>query len=71
MPRRISSRVSARESRLGAAATAAALFVLACAASSGAQERPRHGKLFAPVDLGLLEGPDRDLWQMPDRIMDA
>lgn len=45
--------------------------MLACAAPSGAQERPRHGKLFAPVDLGLLEGPDRDLWQMPDQIMDA
>ena len=30
----------------------------------------RHA-LFAPKDLGLLEGPDRDLWQMPDQIMDA
>jgi SAM-dependent methyltransferase len=37
----------------------------------GAQTRPRHGRLFAPQDLGLLEGPDRDLWQMPGRIMDA
>ncbi len=36
-----------------------------------AQERPRHGRLFPPQDLGLLEGPDRDLWQMPDQIMDA
>lgn len=25
----------------------------------------------APVDLGVLEAPDRDQWQMPDRIMDA
>ena len=37
----------------------------------GAQTRPRHGRLFAPHDLGLLEGPDRDLWQMPGPIMDA
>jgi ubiquinone/menaquinone biosynthesis C-methylase UbiE len=36
-----------------------------------AQERPRHGRLFAPQDLGELEGPDRDAWQMPDAIMDA
>jgi predicted methyltransferase len=35
------------------------------------QSRTRHGRLFAPVDLGLLEGPDRDQWQMPGRIMDA
>lgn len=27
--------------------------------------------LFPPEDLGLLEVPDRDLWQKPDRIMDA
>ena len=31
----------------------------------------RHGDLFPPQDLGLLEAPDRDLWQMPDDIMDA
>jgi ubiquinone/menaquinone biosynthesis C-methylase UbiE len=47
-----------------------------CVLASGwtgadAQTRPRHGKLFAPIDLGLLEGPDRDLWQLPDQIMDA
>jgi ubiquinone/menaquinone biosynthesis C-methylase UbiE len=38
-------------------------------ASAGAQ--PRHGRLFPPRDLGLLEGPDRDAWQQPSRIMDA
>jgi ubiquinone/menaquinone biosynthesis C-methylase UbiE len=27
--------------------------------------------LFPPQDLGLLEAPDRDQWQRPDRIMDA
>lgn len=55
------------------------LFVaLALAASLGinvdAQETPaagRHGPLFPPKDLGLLEGPDRDAWQKPDEIMDA
>lgn len=34
------------------------------------QESP-HGKLFAPVDLGLLEAPDRDAWQKPDEVMRA
>ena len=27
--------------------------------------------LFAPLDLGLLDAPDRDQWQHPDQIMDA
>jgi ubiquinone/menaquinone biosynthesis C-methylase UbiE len=27
--------------------------------------------LFPPLDLGLLERPDRALWQKPDQIMDA
>jgi len=27
--------------------------------------------LFPPLDLGLLEAPDRDQWQKPDQIMDA
>ncbi|MBI4887795.1 MAG: class I SAM-dependent methyltransferase [Acidobacteria bacterium] len=31
----------------------------------------RHGRLFPPQDLGLLEGPDRATWQKPDDIMDA
>jgi len=52
------------------AAAAACLFALA-GHDADAQTRPRHGKLFAPQDLGLLEGPDRDLWQMPDQIMDT
>ena len=54
-----------------AGAVAAACVCVHAAPDAGAQDRPRHGKLFAPVDLGLLEGPDRDLWQMPDRIMDT
>lgn len=39
--------------------------------STDAQERIRHGRLFPPQNLGLLEGPDRDAWQRPDQIMDA
>lgn len=38
------------------------------AASAWAQS---HGRLFPPSDLGLLEAPDRDLWQRPDQVMDA
>jgi cyclopropane fatty-acyl-phospholipid synthase-like methyltransferase len=36
--------------------------------ASGSQ---RHGRLFPPQDLGLLEEPDRAQWQKPDQIMDA
>ena len=37
----------------------------------GAQDRVPHGRLFPPEDLGMLEGPDRDAWQQPERVMDA
>lgn len=52
----------------------AALVVFLCAASVAAQQSPapqQHSRLFPPRDLGLLEAPDRDLWQHPDRIMDS
>jgi predicted methyltransferase len=48
---------------LVALASAAALAV--------AQSRPTHARLFPPEQLNLLEGPDRDEWQQPERIMDA
>ena len=35
-----------------------------------AQQRDTTGKLFPPEQLILLEAPDRDEWQQPDRIMD-
>jgi SAM-dependent methyltransferase len=35
------------------------------------QTRPPKARLFPPLDLGLLEGPDREQWQKPDLIMDA
>lgn len=34
-------------------------------------QRPTHGRLFRPDDLGILESPDRVEWQQPERIMDA
>ena len=39
-------------------------------ATSAQQQRAPHGRLFPPENLGELEGPDRDEWQEPDRIMD-
>jgi predicted methyltransferase len=30
-----------------------------------------HGRLFPPIDLGLLESPDRAAWQKPEQIMDV
>ena len=37
-----------------------------------AQSKTEGGhRLFPPSDLGLLDAPDRDLWQRPDQIMDA
>lgn len=40
-------------------------------AQSQSQQRQQHGKLFPPENLPELEGPDRDVWQRPDQIMDA
>jgi len=44
-------------------------------AERGGQAQPQGGshvvRLFPPSDLGLLDAPDRDLWQRPDQIMDA
>lgn len=48
----------------------AAVLVAVATWPAGAQ-RVQHGRLFPPQDLGLLEGPDRDAWQQPERIMDA
>jgi SAM-dependent methyltransferase len=59
----------------GPKTTALVLLCLSLLMSAGpppeAQQPPRHGRLFAPQDLGLLEGPDRDGWQKPDQIMDS
>jgi len=52
------------------ALVALALMIAAPAATRG-QAPQRHGVLFPPENLGLLEGPDRAVWQKPDQIMDA
>lgn len=44
---------------------------LSAAQSSGALRAGKHGRLFPPLDLGLLDAPDRDAWQKPDLIMDV
>ena len=44
------------------------------AATQTPQAPPRPqppGRLFPPQELGLLEAPDRDIWQRPDQVMDA
>jgi ubiquinone/menaquinone biosynthesis C-methylase UbiE len=52
-------------------AAVVAAVAIACSAPLTAQQPRPHGRLFPPQDLGLLEAPDRDGWQRPDRIMDA
>ncbi len=49
------------------------LFILSTHPAAQSQQKGgTHGRsLFPPSDLGLLEAPDRDLWQRPDQIMDA
>jgi ubiquinone/menaquinone biosynthesis C-methylase UbiE len=49
---------------------ALALATLLAGADARAQG-PAHARLFSPEDLGILESPDRDEWQQPERIMDA
>ncbi len=51
--------------------SAATTLPLAHTTAPAQQPRAAHGRLFAPENLGELEGPDRDEWQEPDRIMDA
>ena len=47
------------------------LLVCALTSISAQQQGSGHGRLFPPSDLGLLDAPDRDLWQRPAEIMDA
>ena len=49
-----------------------AILLLALAGSAVAvAQQQQHGRLFLPENLGLLEGPDREVWQRPDQVMDA
>jgi ubiquinone/menaquinone biosynthesis C-methylase UbiE len=45
--------------------------VLLTLALAAAAPLAQHTRLFRPEDLSELEGPDRDEWQRPDKIMDA
>jgi len=54
-----------------AAVVAAAMALSTAGVRVEAQQSTLHRLLFPPKDLGLLEGPDRDAWQKPERIMDA
>ena len=47
------------------------LGALLLASDSASQQHAQHSRLFKAEDLGILEGPDRDVWQRPDQIMDA
>ncbi len=60
-----------RIARVAPVAFGLAALALAASGAVRAQQRTPHGRLFPPYDLGLLEAPDRDAWQKPDRIMDA
>jgi predicted methyltransferase len=57
--------------RLLAAALVLAVFAGAIGADAQTSANLEHGRLFPPENLGLLEGPDRAVWQKPDQIMDA
>jgi predicted methyltransferase len=48
-----------------------ALLLLCALSPLSAQQQNNVHRLFPPSDLGLLDAPDRDLWQRPDLIMDA
>lgn len=71
----MSLRTCTRASRRTVSSPAHALLVAVAVAAvlwpAHAQQSRSHGRLFPPQDLGLLEAPDRDQWQRPDRIMDA
>ncbi len=56
-----------RMANLAAGVVAAAAF----ASAAMAQQQREHPRLFPPENLGLLEAPDREVWQRPEQIMDA
>ena len=58
----------AKRNKIVAAAALCALFLPAHPASPA--QKPRKG-LFSPLNLGVLEGADREQWNKPEQIMDA
>jgi predicted methyltransferase len=70
LPRREAAcRAAARRAKAGAVILVA--IVLVVSGAIAAQQQNNVHRLFPPSDLGLLDAPDRDLWQRPDLIMDA
>lgn len=51
-------------------AAVAGLLAVGAPLAMAAQPQP-HSRLFRPEDLGLLEAPDRDVWQQPEFVMDV
>jgi predicted methyltransferase len=52
-------------------AVATSMLAMSGLAVPAARSQPKaKPPLFAPLDLGLLEAPDRDQWQKPELIMD-
>jgi ubiquinone/menaquinone biosynthesis C-methylase UbiE len=47
------------------------LLAFVSAAAFAAVPQRESPRLFPPEELGMLEGPDRDEWQQPERVMDA
>lgn len=66
----MSRQETSRDLTLVAAAMLVAM-VLVLPTTIAAQQQNNVHRLFPPSDLGLLDAPDRDLWQRPDLIMDA
>ena len=63
--------IPASLTRAALALVAGVLLVASLHAQSQQQGGGHDRRLFPPSDLGLLDAPDRDLWQRPDQIMDA
>ena len=57
--------------RTGAVAALICMMAAVAVGQTPAQQERHARRLFQPQDLGQLEGPDRDLWQKPEQIMDA
>ena len=49
----------------------AAVLVCTAGVALGAQANKPRGRLFPPLNLGVLEGADREQWNKPEQIMDA
>jgi arsenite methyltransferase len=64
--------VPGRDFRREVILVGAVILLVVTSPSAQTQQQGGHpGRLFPPSDLGLLDAPDRDLWQRPDQIMDA